>query len=104
MQYARQESLRPERARPPELHACTGEMEVVPAETMGGMREVHSQREITRVCQRTSHAVAGLVATVRLARCELAARYATLSSPLAQSYAGGKKIQDLKGCYGLGLR
>ena len=77
---------------------------MVPAETMGGMREVHSQREISRVCQRTSHAVAGLVAAVQLARRELAARYATSSSPLAQSYAGGKKIQDLKGFFGLGSR
>lgn len=74
-------------------------MEVVPAETMERMREVHSLRQIIRgVSSGPGCAVAGLAIYVQPEQAvEVAGWYVAPSFSVAQSCAGVRKTQGLEG-------
>lgn len=78
---------------------CTRGTEVVPAETMEGMREVHSQRQIIwGVSPGPGCVVAGLAIYIQPAQAvEVAGWYVALSSAVSQSCAGVRKTQVLEG-------
>lgn len=79
--------------------SCTRGTEVVPAETMERMREVHSQRQIIRgVSPGPGCVAAGLAIYIQPAEAvEVAGWYVALSSAVSQSYAAVRKTQVLEG-------
>lgn len=79
--------------------SCTRGTEVVPAETMERMREVHCQREIIwGVSPGPGCVLAGLAIYVQPAQAvEVAGWYVALSSAVSQSWARVRKTQALEG-------